>query len=112
MAKKSAASKSRPAAPRSAKAAAPKVRREVSIDYPVEGEAVRPGHYSIRLTAPAAAQAQIRLDGGEWKPCRDAVGHFWYDWSPVGGPALIEARARAGAGRWTAAPARRCVVES
>jgi hypothetical protein len=94
-----------------AKADAPKKSRlAVSIDYPQADEAVRPGHYSIRLTAAGASSAQARLDGGEWLGCREAVGHFWMDWSPRPGAVRIEARARSGKGRWNAAPARSVAV--
>lgn len=114
MAKRPAAPKPRPAArkPAAKPAAARKPALAVSVDYPREGEAVRPGHYAIRLTAAGAAQAQARLNGGEWRECREAIGHFWLDWAPRPGAALIEARARAGKGRWAAAPARGCVVEA
>jgi hypothetical protein len=91
-------------------AAAKKSPFVVAIDYPQENEAVRPGHYSIRLTAAGASAAQARLDGGEWRDCREAVGHYWLDWAPRVGRAKIEARARAGKGRWSAAPARSVVV--
>ena len=102
----------RPAAKRAASnPAARKPRLAVAVDYPLEGETVRPGHYSIRLTAAGAGQAQVRFDGGGWSDCREAVGHFWFDWAPQAGPARIEARARAGKGRWVAAPARACAVE-
>lgn len=112
MAKKISAAKAAPK--RTAKAtSAKKVSRPapaVSIDYPQEGEAVRSGHYSIRLTASGASDAQIRLDGGDWVQCREAVGHYWFDWAPKTGNASIEARARAGKGRWTAAPKREVAV--
>jgi hypothetical protein len=95
------------------KSAVPKAAAlTVAVDYPSEGELVRPGHYSIRITATGAAQAQVRLDGGEWAGCREAIGHFWFDWAPAAGPALIEARARSGKGRWTASAVRSCVVSS
>ena len=103
-------SPAKPAAKRAAKAPAKKKAAKtalaVSIDYPQDGEAVRSGHYAIRLTASGASSAQIRLDGGEWVECREAVGHYWHDWSPKAGGASIEARARSGKGRWAAAPAR------
>lgn len=98
----------RPAAKKAA--ASKKPALSVSIDYPAEGEIVRPGHYAVRLTAAGAAQAQLRVNGGEWTDCREAVGHYWLDWSPASGDARLEARARAGKGRWTSAPARACSV--
>jgi hypothetical protein len=82
----------------------------VAIDYPQEGEAVRPGHYSIRLTAVGASSVQVRFDGGDWQDCREAVGHYWLDWAPRAGEARLEARARSGKGRWAAAPGRAAAV--
>lgn len=112
MAKKITAVKTKPAAPKKTpKAAAPKkAALSVSIDYPQEGEAVSSGHYSIRLTAEGASQAQGRFDGGEWLDCREAVGHFWLDWMCGAGEIRLEGRARSGKGRWTASPARAVVV--
>jgi hypothetical protein len=109
--KPAAAKKFSRAAARPPAAAAARPPLEASIDYPAEGERVLPGHYAVRMTAGGASQAQARLDGGPWRDCRPAVGHFWLDWAPEAGPAVIEARARAGKGRWTSAPPRACVVE-
>ena len=102
----------RPAAPRAGvkKAGPKKPSLAVSIDYPREGEAVRSGHYSIRLTADGASSAQGRVDGGDWLDCRESVGHFWLDWASRPGEIRLEARARSGKGRWTASPARSVVV--
>jgi hypothetical protein len=115
VAKKTTAVKTRrPAVKKAAAkpAAAKKPGVSISIDYPLEAESVRPGHYSIRLTAAGAGQVQVRLDGGDWNDCREAVGHHWHDWAPAAGAARIEARARSGKGRWTVAAPRDCVVES
>jgi hypothetical protein len=112
MAKKIVAVKTKSAARKpAAKAAAPKkTALTVSIDYPQEGDAVRPGHYSIRVTASGASSAQCRFNGGDWLDCREAVGHFWLDWMCGAGEVRLEARARSGKGRWTASPARAVVV--
>jgi hypothetical protein len=90
----------RPAAPKAAvktavlkKAAPKKTPLTVSIDYPQDGEAVRSGHYSIRLTAAGASQAQGRFDGEEWLDFREAIGHFWLDWAPR--ERTLDRRARA-----------------
>jgi len=112
VAKKTSSPKIRraPARP-AAEARAPRPPKlAVAVDYPRENEAVRPGHYAIRLTAAGASSVQVRLDGGDWLPCREDVGHSWFDWAPRPGAALIEARARSGKGRWTAAPVRAVVV--
>jgi hypothetical protein len=112
MAKKIVAVKTPPAPPKPSakKAVAKKALLSVLIDHPLEGETVRPGHYSLRLTAAGASSVQARFDGGDWLDCREAVGHFWLDWSPRAGAARLEARARSGQGRWTVAPARVVVV--
>lgn len=100
-----------PAKPVVKKAAAPKkTPLAATIDHPLEGETLRLGHYSIRLSAPAEAQVQVRLDGGEWLDAREAVGFRWFDFAPSIGLVTIEVRARAGKGRWTAPVARTCVV--
>lgn len=95
-----------------AKAAAAKTRLEVSIDFPQEGDVVRPGHYAVRVGAAGAGQAQVRVASGEWFDCREAAGYFWYDWTPApqDGPIRLAARARIGKGRWAAAIERACVV--
>lgn len=106
MSKKSAAPKTaaKPAAKRSpGRPRAPKAPPpSVAIDHPIENELVRPGHYAIRLTAQGAAEVEVSIDGKDWQPCREAVGHHWYDWSPEpAGRRVLEARARRGPkGRW------------
>jgi hypothetical protein len=107
MAKKISAAKARPAAPAKAPA---KPKLAATIDYPQEGEAVRSGHYSVRVTAAGATQAQVRVGDEEWADCREAVGHFWREWSPSPGRVTLAARARTGKGRWCAAAAREVVV--
>ena len=82
----------------------------VVIDYPEAQEVVRPGHYSIRLTASGAEQAQVRFDGAEWQDCRESLGHFWYDWAPQAGRGCLQARARAGKGRWSPLAEREVVA--
>ncbi|NNN06207.1 MAG: hypothetical protein HKL90_09940 [Elusimicrobia bacterium] len=71
------------------------------VDYPQDGEAVRPGHYAVRVTATGAGQVQIRVDDAAWSDCRESIGHFWLDWSPVEGERRLQARARVGKGRWS-----------
>jgi hypothetical protein len=96
-------------AARAAKASA-KPKLEATIDFPQAGETVRPGHYSIRVTATGATQVQARVGAGEWNECRESVGHFWLDWAPEAGKCVLSARARVGKGRWTAAAERAVVV--
>ena len=102
MAKKTVPPKKRRAA---AKAPA-QPRLVVTVDYPQEGEQILPGHYSIRVTAAGAAQAQVRFGDGEWLDCRESVGHFWFDWNAVSGEFALGARARVDKGRWASSAAR------
>lgn len=94
------------------KSPAKKAALKVVIDYPAAQEVVHPGHYAIRLTAAGATQAQVRFDGDEWSDCRDSFGHFWYDWAPQSGRVRLEARARAGKGRWTAVASLDAVIKA
>ncbi|MBI3565202.1 MAG: hypothetical protein HY079_08405 [Elusimicrobia bacterium] len=99
------------AKPAAKKSAAPKKAALTPIiDHPLEGETLRPGHYSVRVSAPAEAQVQVRLDGGEWLDCREAAGFRWFDFAPAIGLARLEVRARLGKGRWSAVVERSCVV--
>lgn len=83
-----------PKAPKAAKAP------EVSLDYPLPGETVAPGHYAIRVSAKPERKVEVSIDGGEWLPCREAVGFYWYDWAPAGaGEVTIVARAKNGGPR-------------
>jgi len=81
------------------------------IDYPQVHEIVLPGHYSIRLTALGAGQAQVRVDGDEWLDCRDSHGHFWHDWTAQAGRVRLETRARTGKGRWSPVAERAVIVK-
>lgn len=93
------------------KKAAPRSALQVVIDYPQVREIILPGHYSIRLTALGAGQAQLRFDGAEWLDCRESLSHFWYDWTAQAGQVRLEARARIGKGRWSPTEERAIVVK-
>lgn len=113
MAKKTVVSKARAGAARgSGRRGAAAAGAKAAIDYPAAGEIVKPGHYSIRLTAAGAERVQVRLDGTEWRECRESLGHFWHDWAPQAGRFLLQARARRGSGRWGPAAERDVVVTS
>jgi hypothetical protein len=54
--------------------------KEVGIDYPRPEEAVRPGTYTFRLTAPAdTREVRVSIDDGPWMSCRRDDGRWWYD---------------------------------
>ena len=56
-------------------------KRELVIDYPKAGEAVWSGHYAARISAPASAVVEVRVDAGPWMLCRREAGHWWLDMS-------------------------------
>lgn len=54
----------------------------VTIDYPQEGEVLTGPTYAFRISGvPAKAQAEVSVNGTEWRPCREAVGLWWFDFS-------------------------------
>jgi len=54
----------------------------LSVDFPRQGERITSPTYAVRVTAPADARVvEVSLDQGPWQPCRDSVGHWWYDWA-------------------------------
>lgn len=75
----------------------------ISIDYPEESEIVDHPTYTYRIRAPKTADlVEIRLDQGQWQPCRRAVGYWWFDWSGYGpGRYQAEVRSRTPSGAET-----------
>ena len=53
----------------------------VGLDFPQVGEILTSPQYSIRVSTSATQGVSISIDGKEWKPCRESVGFWWYDWS-------------------------------
>lgn len=59
----------------------PAAQTRLVLDYPQAAETVLSRQYTLRLSAPEGAPSvEVSIDGGEWRPCRFAVGHWWYDW--------------------------------
>lgn len=87
--------------------------KAVAIDYPQVQEAIRHPEYSLRLTTvPEAASVEVSIDGGDWRPCREAVGHWWYDWSGFSnGRHELMARVRKTDGDLAVSPVRETLVE-
>ena len=85
-------------APKASPKAAP--TPAVQLDYPQPGEAVAPGHYAVRVAAAPEVVVEVAVDGGPWQPCREAVGYYWFDWTPTLGDHTLVARAKNGGPRW------------
>ncbi|MCG3205051.1 MAG: hypothetical protein KCHDKBKB_01768 [Elusimicrobia bacterium] len=81
------------------------------IDFPRDGEVVGGGHYAVRISAEGGAEVEISFDDGDWMSCRYAVGHWWFDWSPVNqGEKRLRARARVDQGKWHQSNEVRCQI--
>lgn len=93
--------------PRSRAAAA-----ALSIDHPLEGERILPGHYAVRVTCENGDIVEVQVGEGQWQPCRSAVGKYWFDWYPsAAGEQVLAVRARTGKGKWRYCPVRTCRVQ-
>lgn len=58
------------------------VESHLVVDFPQEKEVITHPEYTIRLGASSdAAKVEVSIDGGDFAPCRTAVGYWWYDWS-------------------------------
>lgn len=106
-----------PKAPKAAKgpkaAAAPKAAKAPSVllEYPQAGEAVRPGHYAVRIAAKPEVSVELSVDGGPWQACREAVGYYWFDWTPSqAGEHTLVARAKNGGPRYATSEERTVLV--
>ena len=55
---------------------------KISVIHPGKHETVSHPSYTFQVAVdePAASVA-ILIDDGDWQPCREALGLWWYDWS-------------------------------
>ncbi|MDE2292245.1 MAG: hypothetical protein KGL53_09195 [Elusimicrobia bacterium] len=52
------------------------------LDFPKQGERVDWPQYTLRVSAPeGTTNVEVAIDQGDWQPCRQANGHWWFDWS-------------------------------
>lgn len=100
----------------SLRATAPKAAKTpkapaVLLEYPQAGERVLPGHYAVRVAAKPEVAVEVSVDGGPWQPCREAVGYYWFDWTPSeAGEHTLVARAKNGGPRYAKTEERSVVV--
>lgn len=75
-------------------------RPGVRVQCPAEGEEICGTVYSFNIAAaPGILGVDISIDQGDWLPCREALGLWWYDWTGFAkGEHRIEARAFIGEG--------------
>ncbi|MBI5594760.1 MAG: hypothetical protein HY928_01585 [Elusimicrobia bacterium] len=54
----------------------------VRIEFPQENETVVSSLYTFRMVVPeAAVSVDLCIDQGDWMPCRESVGLWWFDWT-------------------------------
>lgn len=54
----------------------------VRVEYPQEGEVLARPCYTFRIgTIPEANNVEVSIEHGDWKPCRESLGLWWYDWA-------------------------------
>ncbi|NNN05762.1 MAG: hypothetical protein HKL90_07660 [Elusimicrobia bacterium] len=64
------------------KTAPPSARTQLSVDFPRQYQTIVGMTYTFRISAPESARSvEIAVDQGDWRPCRPAVGYWWFDWS-------------------------------
>ena len=69
---------------------------KVGIVHPAKNETVAHPSYTVQIeVSEPAASVDVLLDSGDWVPCREALGLWWYDWSGYhASPHTVAARAR------------------
>lgn len=70
------------------------------VEYPAEGEVLASPCYTFRIgSIPEANNVEVSIDQGEWRPCRESLGLWWYDWADYAqGEHTLAARSRMGDG--------------
>jgi len=67
--------------PKAAPAATPK-DNIAQIVFPMENETIKSSSYTLKIkTKQPCKKVEVRFDGGEWEPCREAIGFWWFDWA-------------------------------
>lgn len=83
----------------------------VRVEYPREGERLECPCYTFHIGAiPEALAVEIAVDQGEWLPCRESLGLWWYDWTGSKGEHSVVARSRVADDVWVTSDLRRFSV--
>ncbi|HAM36570.1 MAG TPA: hypothetical protein DEB40_14760 [Elusimicrobia bacterium] len=90
------------------------VPHAVMLDYPTEGEVITSASYTFRISAPKNGdKIEVSINQGEWLPCRQEGGYWWYDWSGYEpGEYQIRARMHAADGKMKLTMLRRFDVKT
>jgi hypothetical protein len=84
----------------------------VRVEYPREGEMLAQPHYTFHIGAiPEANVVELSIDQGDWAPCRESLGLWWYDWTDAPkGEHVVVARSRVSDDLWIVSEPRRFSV--
>lgn len=68
------------------------------IEHPRAGEVISPAFYTFQIAAVAGANGvEISIDHADWKPCRESLGLWWFDWTDyANGSHVVTARTMIG----------------
>lgn len=59
-----------------------KLEAPLRVIYPAQGETLAPPDYTFQIaTAEDASEVSVCVNHGDWLPCREALGLWWFDWS-------------------------------
>lgn len=85
----------------------------VRVEYPREGEVITHPTYTFQVgAAPDLGSVEVSIDRGEWRPCRESLGLWWFDWTDYSkGRHVLLARARLGEGIASVSDQRRFTVD-
>ena len=88
-------------------------REKVHINYPKEGQNISSPSYTFNISTNVQAdRVELSIAGGNWEPCREALGTWWYDWYDYEpGPYAAHARLVLFDGRKIVSSLRRFVVK-
>lgn len=68
--------------PEASRHAKPRRKGAVQVKYPRAGETVFRPSYSVQIeTSPDPVRVELRINDADWRPCREALGLWWFDWS-------------------------------
>jgi hypothetical protein len=87
---------------------------KITVEYPKENESINSKHYAFKISARIpVVKVEVSLDGSELKACRQAAGHWWFDWTGYSSKGYaLTARARSKDGAEHMSSVRRFVVNT
>lgn len=60
----------------------PVEQTDVWVEYPKQNEVIGKPTYTIQVAAvPEAMRVDVCIDQGDWQPCRESLGLWWFDWA-------------------------------